>query len=155
MIFFSVSVLCLLPAGALALLERMDQKETQRRAGLSALDWAVLSYVLAACVSWLFAAGSKGTASDGSGRLVDGTADTAFFRAGIFSCIPVFPVEKADLCGAFSRASGAVFALGILHRFSIDPLGMYEGLGKRTQRMFLSTRSGRLPGIPAMYASFW
>lgn len=135
--FLAVSVLCLLPAGALALLERMDQKETQRRAGLSALDWAVLSYVLAACVSWLFAA-DKGTAWTGVDGWSMGLRTQLFFGLAYFLVSRYFPWKRLIFAGHF-LASGAVFALGILHRFSIDPLGMYEGLGEETQRMFLST----------------
>lgn len=35
--------------------------------------------------------------------------------------------------------SSIVFLLALLHRFSIDPLGMYNGLPKSTQLLFLST----------------
>ena len=36
-------------------------------------------------------------------------------------------------------SSGAVFLLGILHRFQIDPLGMYIGLDDYYKRWFIST----------------
>lgn len=35
--------------------------------------------------------------------------------------------------------SAAVFLLGILHRFNVDPLGMYEGIDEGTKVLFLST----------------
>lgn len=35
--------------------------------------------------------------------------------------------------------SAAVFLLGILHRFNVDPLGMYEGLNENMKILFLST----------------
>ena len=35
--------------------------------------------------------------------------------------------------------SAIVFLLGILHRFNVDPLGMYEGLDEGTKVLFLST----------------
>lgn len=149
--FLAVSVLCLLPAGALAALGILDGREEKasgadrnagkkgmlRRTGLSALDWAVLSYVLAACVSWLFAV-DRGGAWTGVDGWSMGLRTQLFFGLVYFLVSRYFPWKKLIFAGHF-LASGAVFALGILHRFSIDPLGMYEGLGEETQRMFLST----------------
>lgn len=70
--------------------------------------------------------------------LVDGAADAGTSCADVFSGI-----EVSDLV---ERAAGSTYAgvrrrvlLGILHRFSIDPLGMYQGLDESWQLLFLST----------------
>lgn len=70
--------------------------------------------------------------------LVDGAADASTSCADVFSGI-----EVSDLV---ERAAGSTYAgvrrrvlLGILHRFSIDPLGMYQGLDESWQLLFLST----------------
>lgn len=130
--FLAVSVVCLIPAGILALWDESDERKK-----LSCLDWAVSAYLAAACVSWLFAADKSG-AWTGVGGWSMGLRTQLLFGLIYFLTSRYFPWKKLIFAGHF-LASGAVFVLGILHRFSIDPLGMYEGLGKETQRMFLST----------------
>lgn len=134
--FLIVSAVCLIPAGASALLGRMDGKTKERRK-LSCLDMAVVAYILAACVSWLFAADKSGAWTGVDGWMM-GLRTQLVFGLIYFLASRYFPWKKIIFAGHF-LASGAVFFLGILHRFSIDPLGMYEGLGEKTQRMFLST----------------
>lgn len=134
--FLIVSAVCLIPAGAAALSDRMDGKAKERRK-LSCLDMAVAAYILAACVSWLFAADKPGAWTGVDGWMM-GLRTQLVFGLIYFLTSRYFPWKKLIFAGHF-LASGAVFFLGILHRFSIDPLGMYEGLGEKTQRMFLST----------------
>ena len=134
--FLIVSAACLIPAGAAALLDRMDGKAKERRK-LSCLDMAVAAYTLSACVSWLFAADKSGAWTGVDGWMM-GLRTQLVFGLIYFLTSRYFPWKKIIFAGHF-LASGAVFFLGILHRFSIDPLGMYEGLGEKTQRMFLST----------------
>ncbi len=134
--FLIVSAVCLIPAGAAALLDRMDKKMSAHKR-MGGLDWAVAAYLLAACVSWLFAADKAGAWTGVDGWMM-GLRTQLLFGLIYFLTSRYFLWKKLIFAGHF-LASGAVFALGILHRFSIDPLGMYEGLGEETQRMFLST----------------
>lgn len=134
--FLIVSAVCLIPAGAAALSDRMDGKAKERKK-LSCLDMAVAAYILSACVSWLFAADKSGAWTGVDGWMM-GLRTQLVFGLIYFLTSRYFPRKKIIFAGHF-LASGAVFFLGILHRFSIDPLGMYEGLGEKTQRMFLST----------------
>ncbi|MDO4292326.1 MAG: O-antigen ligase family protein [Eubacteriales bacterium] len=116
---------------------------TTLRGALSSLDWAVLSYLAACGLSWLFAVDRQAAWTGVTGWSM-GLRSQLLFGLSYFLVSRHFPLsgrlpwEKIILAGHF-LASGAVFLLGLLHRFSIDPLGIYEGLDESWRLLFLST----------------
>ena len=57
----------------------------------------------------------------------------------IYFFVSRFWIQSRNILYAHFLASSLVFLLGILHRFQIDPLGMYNGLSQKQMVEFLST----------------
>lgn len=156
--FLKVSLYCLLPALAFRILQqaaaRKDHlavKNTKRQAlsktaakgqrawkqRLSALDLAVLFYLLTTLFSWFFSI-DRQRAWIGADGWFMGLRTQLLFGLAYFMVSRCFPWDRLIFAGHF-LTSGVVFMLGILHRFRIDPLGMYRGLDESYQLRFLST----------------
>ena len=112
-----------------------------RRALLSGLDLAMLCYLAACCLSWAV----------GVDRREGWTGVSGWFmglRTQLLFVLIYFLASRGLSLGAFWKralltghflGSGAVFLLGVLHRFGLDPLDMYRGLDESWQLLFLST----------------
>lgn len=139
--FLAVSIACLIPAAVCLGLHVLRTKE---RTGLpavkerfSGLDTAMLLYLAAACVSWCLSVDHK-VAWTGVEGWSMGLLAQFLFVLIYFMVSRQFPWKRIIFAGHF-LASGTVFLLGILHRFRIDPLGMYKGVDESLQLLFLST----------------
>lgn len=160
--FFSgASVLFLLPGALLGLgyvvlvlfgkkTRRLTDKKTFFAAsGFSWLDAGVLFYLLFNVLSFL-GSDFKKDAWEGVGGWNMGLRTQLFLAAAYFLISRFFPMRRLRLVEAGAMlGSGAAFLIGILHRFSIDPFGFYQGLDSGTRLRFLSTI-----GQATWYSSF-
>ncbi|HOO27258.1 MAG TPA: O-antigen ligase family protein, partial [Lachnospiraceae bacterium] len=116
---------------------------------LSVIDRFVLLY-LAACLitfflspynTWtFFTKDASNPAWDGYDGWCMGLKSQLMFIALYFLVSRFFIKSwKADLLASILGASSIVFLLGILHRFLIDPLALYEGIDSSYHILFLST----------------
>lgn len=139
--FLTVSVCCLIPAGALQILCLSSGKEEQSLGKLckklSPLDWAVLVYLLAVSISWCGSV-DRQQAWTGVEGWFCGLRTQMLLVLLYFLVSRLFSWKSFVFIGHFC-GSAAVFLLGILHRFQIDPLGMYRGIDESYQLLFLST----------------
>ena len=165
--FLTVSLVCLIPAGVLAagswgkafaakVFWRMHKPESDAKTqtggqaqkgvqtqahsaarSLSNLDVAMLCYLAAIFVSWLFSV-DRAAAWTGTDGWSMGLRTQALLVLMYF-LVSRYLIWWKGLLAVHMLASGGVFLLGILHRFSIDPLGMYQGLDESWQLLFLST----------------
>lgn len=150
--FLAVSLACLLPAGALLVADALVQKrkglqgrkQTPGRSctqvgkqSFSVLDAAMLLYLAAVLISWVFGVDQERGWTGTKGWFM-GLRTQLLLVLAYFVASRRFPWKKIIFVGHF-LASGSVFLLGILHRFHIDPLGMYEGIDESYQLLFLST----------------
>ena len=104
---------------------------------LSALDYAVFIYAICVLLSYAFS-DYKEFAFKGAAGWEMGLCSQIIFVAIYF----IISRQKALSILALIihlTASSLTFVLGILHRFEIDPLGMYEGLELIHKVEFLST----------------
>lgn len=104
---------------------------------LSGMDWFVLAYAAANIVSFCLS-GNRETAYTGVSGWSMGLRTQLFMAAAYFCISRLMPKHKIVLYGHFA-ASSAAFLLGVLHRFQIDPLGMYRGIDEVYFLQFLST----------------
>lgn len=159
--FLTVSLVCLIPAGVLAagswgkacaakVFLRMHKPESDAKTqtsvqaqahpaarSLSNLDIAMLCYLAAIFVSWLFSV-DRAAAWTGTDGWSMGLR-TQVILVLMYFLVSRYLIWWKGLLAVHMLASGGVFLLGILHRFSIDPLGMYQGLDESWQLLFLST----------------
>lgn len=159
--FLTVSLVCLIPAGVLAagswgkacaakVFLRMHEQESDAKTqtgmqaqahpaarSLSNLDIAMLCYLAAIFVSWLFSV-DRAAAWTGTDGWSMGLR-TQVLLVLMYFLVSRYLIWWKGLLAVHMLASGGVFLLGILHRFSIDPLGMYQGLDESWQLLFLST----------------
>ena len=159
--FLTVSLVCLIPAGVLAagswgkacaakLFWRMGKPESDAKTqtgvptqehlaarSLSNLDIAMLCYLAAIFVSWLFSV-DRAAAWTGTDGWSMGLR-TQVLLVLMYFLVSRYLIWWKGLLAVHMLASGGVFLLGILHRFSIDPLGMYQALDESWQLLFLST----------------
>ena len=104
---------------------------------LSFLDYAVLAYALCVILSYAFS-DYKEFALKGAAGWEMGLGSQLIFIVLYFILSKQEDVYTLTL-GVHLVASALTFAFGILHRFQIDPLGMYEGLTLGQKVEFLST----------------
>ena len=147
----------LVPAAVLAVLVLVWNLGKSRlrvvKGEISALDAGVLLYMAASVVSYLLSDFSS-EAWEGVGGWNMGLRTQLLMGTSYFLISRLFPWEKGAqgpgfswttgiggkliFCGFF-LGSGITFLLGILHRFLIDPLGMYKGIDSSYHIWFLST----------------
>lgn len=156
--FFSgVSTMILVPAAVLATLVLLWNLGKSRlrvvKGEISALDAGVLLYMAASAVSYLLS-DFPSEAWEGVGGWNMGLRTQLLMGTSYFLISRLFPWKKGAqgpgfswttgiggkliFCGFF-LGSGITFLLGILHRFLIDPLGMYKGIDSSYHIWFLST----------------
>lgn len=121
----------------------------QRLSELSLIDRFVLLYLLACLVTFFlspyqtflfFGADASNPAWTGYNGWFMGLKSQLMFIALYFLVSRFFMKSwKWDLLIALIGSSAIVFLLGILHRFLIDPLSLYEGIDSYYYALFLST----------------
>lgn len=160
--FFSgTSSMILVPAAVLAVLVLVWNLGKSRLRGLkgefSVVDAGVLLYMAASAVSFVLS-DFPAEAWEGVGGWNMGLRTQLLMGVSYFLISRLFPWKKKEasekegcnyplktgkgggliFCGFF-LGSGITFLLGILHRFLIDPLGMYKGIDSSYHIWFLST----------------
>lgn len=103
----------------------------------SSMDWWVLAYAAANILSWCFSQYKEEAWSGVNGWFM-GLRTQLFMTTAYFCISRVLPFKKAILYGHFIGSS-LTFLFGVLHRFLIDPLGMYKGIDEIYFLQFLST----------------
>ena len=103
----------------------------------SFLDKAVAVYGICVMISFLFCSDKEFALKGASGWNMGLYSQLAF--VGLYFLISWKKQYLNGLLQFHLISSGMVFLLGILHRFHVDPLGMYEGLGIYYKKQFLST----------------
>lgn len=150
--FFSgVSTLLLVPGAALGLLYVVLKWVCGRREkpSVSWLDAGMLSYLAFNLFSFL-GSDFKEDAWAGVGGWNMGLRTQLLMIAAYFLMSRAFPLRRKRLIAAGAMlGSAAAFLVGVLHRFSIDPFGFYQGLDADTRLRFLSTI-----GQATWYSSF-
>lgn len=152
--FFSgTSTLLLFPAAVLAavvLLGKVIKRQYgELRKEISLVDIGVLLYLGASVISFIMS-DFPADAWEGVGGWNMGLRTQLLMGASYFLISRFFPWKngkekgKTGLGGklifyGFFAGSGITFALGILNRFGVDPLGMYKGIDSSYQILFLST----------------
>lgn len=143
--YMTVTILLLISLLGLWLYERVVKNK--RQLSFSFLDCCVCAYGVCAGISYLFA--------------VDhtvGLSGAGDWHMGLFAQLSFvllyFAVERNWEYHSYTYPficffSGGVFLLGILHRFYVDPLGLYQGLDERYVLSYLSTI-----GQATWYSSF-
>ncbi|MCR5421061.1 MAG: O-antigen ligase family protein [Lachnospiraceae bacterium] len=135
---------------------------------LSVLDWFVIAFAIASFLSFLFSPSRTNEYPtfflfksaeetsvvnlpwEGYNGWNMGLRSQLMFAAIYFLTSRLFLKSwKKDLLYIILSTSSIVFFLGILHRFHIDPLGLYEGLSEYYISKFLSTL-----GQATWYSSF-
>ncbi len=122
---------------------------SRRLAGLSLIDCFVLLYLLACLVTFFlspyqtfqfFGADASNPAWTGYSGWFMGLKSQLMFIA-LYFLVSRFFLKNWNmyLLVAIISASAIVFLLGILHRFLIDPLSLYEGIDSYYYTLFLST----------------
>ena len=137
--FFRAITLVLLIALAifLAFDKLITPPKDWRRPKLSFLDGAVLAYTAAAALSWIFSP-FKSEAWIGSHEWYMGLLSQLLF-AGIYFSVSRFCTRQKWALWIMSASAAAVFLIAYLHRFKIDPLGLYENISDYYQVLFLGT----------------
>ena len=108
-----------------------------RRPRLSLLDSAVLAYTAAAVLSWIFSP-FKTEAWIGSHEWYMGLLSQLLF-AGIYFAISRYCTRRKWALWIMGASASIVFLIAYLHRFKIDPLGLYENISDHYQVLFLGT----------------
>ena len=104
---------------------------------LSFLDFTVFIYGVCVCLSYGFS-DFKEYAFKGAAGWEMGLCSQLIFVA-IYFLVSKQKESLKFILGIHLSSSFLVFVFGILHRFEIDPLGMYEGLNLQQKVEFLST----------------
>ncbi len=108
-----------------------------RRPKLSFLDGAVLAYMAAAVLSWIFSP-FKSDAWIGSHEWYMGLLSQLLF-VGIYFAVSRFCTRRTWTLWIMGASAAVVFLIAYLHRFKIDPLGLYENISDHYQVLFLGT----------------
>ena len=133
--FLWCSVICLLPALILLGL-RMLLEKTERNM-IGAMDWAMLGYLAVQIISFLCSKYKQDAWIGADGWYMG-------LRTQLLLGAAYFCISRARMMGKLQAAGWAIgfgtsALLGVLHRFRIDPLGMYEGISEKYYLEFLST----------------
>ena len=104
---------------------------------LSCLDYAVLAYAGSVILSYLFSPYKEFAWKGSVGWEMGFCAQMIFVL--LYFLISRKKEYGVGILGIHLVASFLTFLFGILHRFEIDPLGMYEGLNLDQKIEFLST----------------
>lgn len=111
-------------------------KEWQRPK-FSFLDGAVLAYTASAVLSWIFSP-FRSEAWIGSHEWYMGLLSQLLF-IGIYFAVSRFCTRRKWALWIMGASAAIVFLIAYLHRFKIDPLGLYENISDFYQVLFLGT----------------
>lgn len=138
-LFFRTATLTLLTVLALFLAfdQLITSPEDRRRPKFSFLDAAVLVYTAAAVLSWIFSP-FRAEAWIGSHEWYMGLLSQQLF-AGIYFAVSRFCSRRKWALWIMGASAALVFLIAYLHRFKIDPLGLYENISDYYQVLFLGT----------------
>lgn len=125
----------------------IDRKKERAKIRLSMMDWAVLAYGGAALLSWILSP-YRIEAWIGSGEWYMGLF-TQLLLIGIYFAISRFGTDEKWPLWVLGVSAGIAFLVAYLHRFNIDPLGMYEGVPEYEKIGFLG-----LIGQSSWYSSY-
>lgn len=126
---------------------RKELSITWLRERVNALDIAVLLYMLCVFISYFLSEYKKEAWMGYSGWNMGLYSQITFVLLYFF--VSRFCKDYKIVLVTLSISSAIVFLLGILNRFLIDPLGVYEGIDQVYQLQFLSTL-----GQASWYSSF-
>lgn len=123
--------------------EKFNLSSIMRR--FSVTDWFVAAFLLFSYLSYFFSDyKSPVSPDDTSSALIGYSGWYMGLLSQVMFVLIYFAVSRFWVWSEFTLfsavvTSGVVYQLAILQRFSIDPLGMYEGLGPEFIEKFLST----------------
>ena len=117
--------------------EQLFHKIHTGKISLSFLDVAVLFYGISVIFSFLLSNHKEFALKGANGWNMGLYAQLIF--VGLYFVISRKGKLSKLILSIHMISSGLVFLLGILHRFEIDPLGMYVGLNLQQKTEFLST----------------
>lgn len=142
-ITFLIFFLIFLASWILAYRDKLNWMSMIRR--LSVTDWFVAAFLLLSYLSYFFSdyrtpavPGDTSSALMGYNGWYMGLLSQVMFVLIYFAVSRFWVWSEFTLLAAIVT-SGVVYQLAIWQRFSIDPLGMYEGLGPEYIEKFLST----------------
>lgn len=104
---------------------------------LSVTDWAVLTYGIAAVASWCLSP-FRSDAWIGSVGWHMGLLSQLLFVASYF-VVSRFGTEQKEPLWALGIGGGFTFLIAYLHRFNIDPLGLYADVPEYAKSSFIGT----------------
>ena len=140
--YATIALLCLIMAvqvveRILGLLCSKDIKVRNIRSLFSIQDIAVLMYMFAVLFSWLLSPYREGSWI-GSHEWYMGLLSQILFW-GIYFCVSRYGRNSNWILCVMEISAAIVFLISYLHRFRIDPLGMYEGVSEALWIAFLGT----------------
>lgn len=124
----------------------VERGKNMKRPQLSLMDRIVLAYMAAALISWILSPYSAEAWTGSSGWYMGLLSQLLF--VGIYFCVSRFGSDRKWVLWLTGVSGMLTFAFGYLHRFGVDPLGLYEGIPER-RRSFLGTI-----GQPTWYSSY-
>ncbi len=130
-------ILLIVLAALLATDKLITPPKDWKKPKLSFLDSAVLAYTAAAILSWIFSP-FKSEAWIGSHEWYMGLLSQLLF-VGIYFAVSRFCTRKKWPLWIMGASAAVVFLIAYLHRFKIDPLGLYENISDHYQVLFLGT----------------
>lgn len=142
-ITFLIFFLIFLASWLLAYRDKLNWTFMIRR--LSVTDWFVAAFLLLSYLSYFFSDYRTPTVpGDTSSALLGYNGWYMGLLSQVMFVLIYFAVSRFWVWSEFTLfaaivTSGVVYQLAIWQRFSIDPLGMYEGLGPEYIEKFLST----------------
>lgn len=137
-VFFGILLLLQLVKSGMELKSRLQNKQGIRSAkNLSATDWFVIAYGIAVGISFCITP-YKQEAIWGYPGWYMGVLSQLLFLL-IYFFVSRYARWERFLLVPVLLSSAIVFILAILHRFRIDPLGMYEGVSEKNFILFLTT----------------
>lgn len=143
-IIFLIFFIILLASWMIAYRDKYNLSSILRR--FSVTDWFVTAFLILSYLSYIFCEseyrnpqpGSSCSALVGYNGWYMGLLSQVMFVMIYFAVSRFWVWSEFTLFSAIVT-SGLVYQIAILQRFSIDPLGMYEGLGPEYIEKFLST----------------
>lgn len=110
----------------------------------SVTDWFVAAFLVLSYFSYVFSEYRNPQPGDNSSALMGYNGWYMGLLSQVMFVLIYFAVSRFWVWSEFTLfsaivTSGVVYQLAVLQRFSIDPLGMYDGLGPEYIEKFLST----------------
>lgn len=138
-LFFRTITFTLLTVLAVVLVfdKLITRPKERRHPKFSFLDGAMLAYTAAAVLSWILSP-FKSEAWIGSHEWYMGLLSQLLF-AGIYFAVSRFCTRQKWALWIMGASAAAAFLIAYLHRFKIDPLGLYENISDFYQILFLGT----------------